>query len=394
VSQTRATPLGRAVGPNIPLGPQIGRHRPKTATRLGWPLAMLLGPATCCGHYPRATSTTPILLRIDALVPGEDRHDRATGAALACLCQSAQSHLSILELQAPGHHRRLRISKFFRRQRFTLHGLAEVPRDAVTPPGPAPGGQWVGQGNALRSQPADPLSKCSKPPMPRCAPPESDRLLPVYGLPKGPHRRSPTPGGGSVLPAAAPGGSLPAACASARVEIDRPQALQGIQRPQTAAAQGQPHRLVFDELLLLQLNCCNGGQNRSALPPKPLVLPASQGKPWWRLPGLLPLPLTSAQQRVLAEIRADLRQEQAMARLLQRRRGSGKTVVATRPCSPHRAGCPGCPDGFPPRVLAQQHARSWRMAAPDDISPALLTGSTPRGRAARNCCRIWPTVSF
>jgi len=106
-------------------------------------------------------------------------------------------------------------------------------------------------------------------------------------------------------------------------------------RPQTGKQlRASRHRLVFDELLLLQLKpACNGATNRSAVPPQPWVLPASQGslvRPSWTL---LPFPLTSAQQAGVARSAPDLRQEQAMARLLQGDVGSARRG-ATRPCSP------------------------------------------------------------
>jgi ATP-dependent DNA helicase RecG len=69
----------------------------------------------------------------------------------------------------------------------------------------------------------------------------------------------------------------------------------------------------------------------------------------------LPFKLTSAQQRVLREILADMEKSQAMARLLQGEVGSGKTVVATAALLMAIAN--GYQGAFmaPTEILAEQH---------------------------------------
>jgi ATP-dependent DNA helicase RecG len=96
---------------------------------------------------------------------------------------------------------------------------------------------------------------------------------------------------------------------------------------------------------------------------------------------LLPFPLTGAQQRVLAEIRADLEREQPMARLVQGDVGSGKTVVAIASLlTAIEAGCQGALMA-PTEVLAEQHYRKLCEWLPQlHVSCALLTGSTPARR--------------
>jgi ATP-dependent DNA helicase RecG len=80
------------------------------------------------------------------------------------------------------------------------------------------------------------------------------------------------------------------------------------------------------------------------------------------LKAALPFTLTGAQQRVAAEIAADLEQPRPMQRLLQGDVGCGKTVVAAL------AACQAIEAGFqaafmaPTEILAEQHflkLRAW-----------------------------------
>jgi ATP-dependent DNA helicase RecG len=91
---------------------------------------------------------------------------------------------------------------------------------------------------------------------------------------------------------------------------------------------------------------------------------------------VLPFQLTCAQQRVLAEIRADLSQAFPMQRLLQGDVGSGKTVVAAL------AATQAIDSGYqaalmaPTEILAEQHFRkiaSW--LEPLGVKVAWLSGS-------------------
>jgi ATP-dependent DNA helicase RecG len=92
--------------------------------------------------------------------------------------------------------------------------------------------------------------------------------------------------------------------------------------------------------------------------------------------GALPFKLTGAQQRVVREIRADLREGFPMQRLLQGDVGSGKTVVAAL------AAAQAIDSGYqaalmaPTEILAEQHFR--KIAAwmePLGVKVAWLTGS-------------------
>jgi ATP-dependent DNA helicase RecG len=103
----------------------------------------------------------------------------------------------------------------------------------------------------------------------------------------------------------------------------------------------------------------------------------------------LPFALTGAQQRVLTEIRADLRQSFPMQRLLQGDVGSGKTVVAAL------AAAQAIDSGFqavlmaPTEILADQHFRkigAWME--PLGINVAWLTGSLKKKEKTEAQARI------
>ncbi len=132
-------------------------------------------------------------------------------------------------------------------------------------------------------------------------------------------------------------------------------------------------RMKFDELLAQQLSMKRAQAARR-----------QQGAPVLAKPGILteallrtlPFRLTGAQQRVLEEVRADIRQPYPMQRLLQGDVGSGKTVVAAL------AAAQAIDNGYqaalmaPTEILAEQHFRkiaSW--LEPLGVNVAWLTGS-------------------
>ncbi|MEH6437188.1 ATP-dependent DNA helicase RecG [Massilia sp. DD77] len=132
-------------------------------------------------------------------------------------------------------------------------------------------------------------------------------------------------------------------------------------------------RMKFDELLAQQLSLKRAQQARR-----------EKGAPHLRAVGALseaflqalPFQLTNAQQRVVKEIRADLREGYPMQRLLQGDVGSGKTVVSAL------AAAQAIDSGYqaalmaPTEILAEQHFRkiaSWME--PLGVKVAWLTGS-------------------
>jgi len=151
------------------------------------------------------------------------------------------------------------------------------------------------------------------------------------------------------------------------------------------------YRLAFDEILMLQLGVLSqkrNWQNRSAqVYDTPDEWLASQV-------AHLPFPLTSAQQKALTDIKADLVSGRPMNRLLQGDVGSGKTVVAALTIA--MLARHGAQSALlaPTSILAEQHYENmlsmlaWDgsepASAPEDIvNPLkaseirLLIGATP-----------------
>src|SRR5690606_32573150 len=101
-----------------------------------------------------------------------------------------------------------------------------------------------------------------------------------------------------------------------------------------------------------------------------------------RLRAGLPFPLTGAQERVLAEIMADLGRTRPMHRLLQGDVGSGKTVVAAAAALAAKSAGFQAAVMAPTELLAEQHFASFSAwLEPLGVEVALLTGSL--GGAAR-----------
>ena len=141
-------------------------------------------------------------------------------------------------------------------------------------------------------------------------------------------------------------------------------------------------RLKFDELLAQQLAQAQAHAARARLA-APALLPVPGGLAK-QLLAALPFALTGAQQRVVAEICADLARPQPMHRLLQGDVGSGKTVVAALAAAVAMDAGWQCALMAPTEILAEQHFRkliTWLQ--PLGITVAWLTGSRKgKGRKA------------
>jgi ATP-dependent DNA helicase RecG len=145
-------------------------------------------------------------------------------------------------------------------------------------------------------------------------------------------------------------------------------------------------RLILEELYLLEVGLALRRAAREREPGIPLALPA-QGVA--RALARLPFGLTSAQQRVFAEIRDDLARPHPMHRLLQGDVGSGKTAVAFLAAACVALAGRQSALMAPTELLAEQHERTLRRlagpAAAAGEAPlriGLLTASVPRVRAA------------
>ncbi len=171
-------------------------------------------------------------------------------------------------------------------------------------------------------------------------------------------------------------------------------------------------RLKAEELLAQQLSQHLARRERarfvapvlvaSPLPPQSLVVRPGlagaaadgQGLPLHQaLLNTLPFALTAAQQRMVAEVAADLAQPRPMHRLLQGDVGSGKTVVAAlAACLAMDAGWQ-CALMAPTEILATQHFAklvAWLapLLAPRGLGVAWLTGSQKKKERTEMLARI------
>ncbi|MCC5873971.1 MAG: ATP-dependent DNA helicase RecG [Gammaproteobacteria bacterium] len=131
-------------------------------------------------------------------------------------------------------------------------------------------------------------------------------------------------------------------------------------------------RLALDELLAHHLSLLQARRRMQDMKARPL--PCS-GDLLQRFRSTLPFPLTRAQDRVIAELTADLAQTMPMLRLLQGDVGSGKTVIAA--AAALIAAGAGAQSALmaPTELLAEQHARTLApWLAPLGLATALITG--------------------
>ncbi len=134
-------------------------------------------------------------------------------------------------------------------------------------------------------------------------------------------------------------------------------------------------RLVFDEFFRFILTLRRMRESNERMKSARPMIEVAQTE---RLIEALPYRLTKAQQKVWAEIRADLTSEYAMNRLVQGDVGSGKTILAFLSLIMCAA------NGFqgammaPTEVLARQHYESLQKLNKEhslQLHPVLLTGS-------------------
>lgn len=137
-------------------------------------------------------------------------------------------------------------------------------------------------------------------------------------------------------------------------------------------------RLALEELLAHQLSMLQVRQQAQAVKAV-AIAPSTQLKPAFLKQ--LPFHPTAAQQRVVAEVEADLRQPYPMLRLVQGDVGSGKTLVAAL------VALAAIEAGYqvalmaPTELLAEQHAQSFAMwFEPLGIAVGWLAGKS-KGKA-------------
>ncbi len=131
-------------------------------------------------------------------------------------------------------------------------------------------------------------------------------------------------------------------------------------------------RLVYEELLAHHLGLV---RLRRQLQAQMALGCRTQPRLEWQFRQHLGFALTAAQERVLAEIRADIARPSPMLRLLQGDVGSGKTVVAALTCLTAVSGGGQCVLMAPTEILAEQHLASMtRWFAPLGLAVAWVGG--------------------
>ena len=181
------------------------------------------------------------------------------------------------------------------------------------------------------------------------------RIVPIYTLPKGFSQRSMRSLLKNTLDEFLPkiNDSLPYDLRTRNNLLNLAQSLLNIHFPQDTNLEKQAHtRLSFEEFLIFQLPLVLRKLSRKQ---KRGIAHSIRGKLVDDFISRLPFKLTAAQEKVLAEIKADMASAQAMQRLLQGDVGSGKTVVAALAClvaiqSGHQAAFMA-----PTEILARQH---------------------------------------
>ena len=144
-------------------------------------------------------------------------------------------------------------------------------------------------------------------------------------------------------------------------------------------------RLKAEELLAQQLSQHAARQQRARLR-APVLTPGAQNLPG-QLQAALPFALTGAQQRVVAEINADLALARPMHRLLQGDVGAGKTVVAALAALRAIEAGWQCALMAPTEILAEQHFGKlvdWLtpLLAPLGLQVAWLAGAQKKKERA------------
>ncbi|MFQ5422028.1 MAG: ATP-dependent DNA helicase RecG, partial [Anaerolineae bacterium] len=169
---------------------------------------------------------------------------------------------------------------------------------------------------------------------------------------------------------------LPESVRQSQNLLPLPQAIQQIHFPQDQESlHAARRRLIFDELFLLQLGMQGQRREWQATPGIPLLhTPETLAD----FRAILPYELTGAQERVVAEITADMARDIPMNRLLQGDVGAGKTVVAAAAMFVAvKAGAQAALMA-PTEILAEQHfAGLSQLLGQLGVSVGLLTGSTP-----------------
>lgn len=325
-------------------------------------------------YFPRDYLDYARQVAIHELVPGETV--TLVGKVRRCNCFTSprNAKLTILEIVLQDGSGQIRLSRFYAGSRYAQRGWQEqqkrlyAPQTIVAASGLVKASKY---GVTLEDPDLEVLEHAGA----EIASLTVGRIVPVYPLTEGISPGLIRQAVDRVLPLLAGyPDPMPADITRAYGLIDLETALRQIHFPQDHDCLAQARRrLIFDEFFYLQLSLLQRRRQHQQQPSAPL---RSQGELIDRFYQQLPFQLTGAQQRVVAEILADLEQPIPMNRLVQGDVGSGKTVVAVI------ALLAALQSGYqaalmaPTEVLAEQHYRKLiEWLTPLHLPVELLTGS-------------------
>lgn len=131
------------------------------------------------------------------------------------------------------------------------------------------------------------------------------------------------------------------------------------------------NRLIFEELFVLQCGLMRLRKRKSKK-----TFAKMQADFTKEFISTLPFELTGAQKRSIEECCESMKKDEPMNRLLQGDVGSGKTVVAASLIYSMVKNGFQCALMAPTEILARQHCETLSKLLPDNMSIALLTGSS------------------
>jgi ATP-dependent DNA helicase RecG len=377
-SSSTSAPL-RELGLDSPLT-QLRGVGPKLAGRLA-AIGLLL-VRDLLKHYPRDHVDYATRRRIEALVVGETATIVATIRRCNGFVSPRNPNLAILELQLQDPTGRIKVTRFLAGKRFSSPAYLKGQQRLY------PQGATVAVSGLIKEGPygvtfQDPLIEVLESSNAEVRSRNIGRLMPVYGLTEGVAADRFRQLMDQVLPLARtwPDPLSQTECRHWSL-VSLPEAFQGLHAPEDPSQLDRARRrLVFDEFLMLQLGLLRRRRSLRQRPSPQLELIRRGDGLVGQFMASLPFAFTAAQERVFAEIEADLQRSQPMARLVQGDVGSGKTVVAIAALlSTISSGWQGALMA-PTEVLAEQHHRNLcRWLPPLHVTVELLTGATPRSK--------------
>ncbi len=333
-------------------------------------------------YFPRDYVDYSNLKRIINLQPGETSTIIAKVRRCNAFVSPRKSYLAILELHLEDHTGRVKVTRFFAGRRYSTPAYIKN-QSRSYPPGTTVAVSGLVKKNDFGISFSDPLIEIMESSNSFIRSQKIGRLTPIYSLTEGLTADRFYNIVDQILPLTSKvSDSLPSIILSNLDLPSKSSALEQIHKPDSSESlRAARKRLVFDEFFFLQLGfLLRRSDLRRAKAPMLTKANYEVGLVE-KFIELLPFKLTSAQKRVLSEIKVDISKSEPMARLIQGDVGSGKTVIAIAALL--EAVQSGWQAAFmaPTEVLAQQHYQKLCNWFPQlHVTVELLTGSTPTRR--------------